>query len=243
MEHLARIPKDRIAVLIGKRGVTRKMIENACDGKLNIDSVSGEVNIIWNSEDVDPIVRMKMPDVIMSIGRGLAPKRALQLIEDDIFLRMFDIREWVGRQPNQIRRMRSRLIGTNGRIRSLIEELSGCEIAIYGSTVLIIGDNEGLAISVPAIEGILRGSEHGTVLYGLEQDRRRQRIQSRSLESFQDKSQEPQSGFDVLVPGLADARRKAERKFTNSQVDPQNEEEISNMLQLAEDEEIVSEEE
>jgi ribosomal RNA assembly protein len=70
MEHLARIPKDRIAVLIGKRGVTRKMIENACDGKLNIDSVSGEVNIIWNSEDVDPIVRMKMPDVIMSIGRG-----------------------------------------------------------------------------------------------------------------------------------------------------------------------------
>jgi|TARA_B110000914_G_C15498758_1_gene464680 ribosomal RNA assembly protein len=219
------------------------MIENACDGKLNIDSVSGEVNIIWNSEDVDPIVRMKMPDVIMSIGRGLAPKRALQLIEDDIFLRMFDIREWVGRQPNQIRRMRSRLIGTNGRIRSLIEELSGCEIAIYGSTVLIIGDNEGLAISVPAIEGILRGSEHGTVLYGLEQDRRRQRIQSRSLESFQDKSQEPQSGFDVLVPGLADARRKAERKFTNSQVDPQNEEEISNMLQLAEDEEIVYEEE
>jgi hypothetical protein len=156
---------------------------------------------------------------------------------------MFDIREWVGRQPNQIRRMRSRLIGTNGRIRSLIEELSGCEIAIYGSTVLIIGDNEGLAISVPAIEGILRGSEHGTVLYGLEQDRRRQRIQSRSLESFQDKSQEPQSGFDVLVPGLADARRKAERKFTNSQVDPQNEEEISNMLQLAEDEEIVYEEE
>lgn len=243
MEHLARIPKDRIAVLIGKKGTTRKMIEKACNGKLNIDSLSGEVNVIWNSKDVDPIVRMKMPDVIMSIGRGLAPKRALELIKDDIFLRMYDIREWVGRQPNQIRRMRSRLIGTNGRIRSLIEELSGCEIAIYGSTVLIIGDNEGLAISGPAIEGILRGSEHGTVLHGLEQDRRRQRIQSRSLETYQDRSQEPQSGFDVLVPGLADARRKAERKFTNSQVDPESQEEISEMLKLAEDEEIVYEEE
>ena len=161
---------------------------------------------------------MKMPDLIMAIGRGLAPKRALQLLNDDIFLRMYDIREWVGRQPNQVRRMRSRLIGTNGRIRSLIEELSGCEISIYGSTVLIIGDDESLLIAGPAIEGILRGSEHGTVLYGLEQDRRKQRLQSRSLESYQDKTTESQSGFEALVPGLASARRKAARKFKNTQV-------------------------
>ena len=58
---------------------------------------------------------------------------------------MYDIREWVGRQPNQRRRMRSRLIGRNGRIRSLIEEMSQTEMAIYGSTVLVIGDEDGLA--------------------------------------------------------------------------------------------------
>lgn len=243
MEHLARIPKDRIAVLIGKRGATRKLIEKASGGSLQIDSQSGEVNIAWNSEIVDPIIRMKMPDLIMSIGRGLAPKRALQLLEDDIFLRMYDIREWVGRQPNQIRRMRSRLIGTNGRIRTLIEELSGCEISIYGSTVLIIGDNESLLIAGPAIEGILRGSEHGTVLYGLEQDRRKQRIQSRSLESYQDKIDESKSGFNALVPGLADARRKAARKLKNTQINIEDNDEISQMLELADDEEIVYEEE
>ena len=94
MEHLARIPKDRIGVLIGKGGETRKLIEKASGGSLQIDSQSGEVNIKWDSETVDPIIRMKMPDLIMSIGRGLAPKRALQLLNDDIFLRMYDIREW-----------------------------------------------------------------------------------------------------------------------------------------------------
>ena len=57
------------------------------------------------------------------------------------------------------------------------------------------------------------------------------------------KSEESPSDFDVLVPGLADARRKAERKFTNSQVSLDNDEEISDMLKLAEDEEIVYEEE
>ena len=115
MEHLSRVPKDRIAVLIGKSGKTREMIEEACDGSLSIDSQTGDVSISWTG-DPDPIRRMKVPDVISAIGRGFSPERAVQLLDDDVFLRMYDIREWVGRQPNQTRRMRSRLIGTNGRL-------------------------------------------------------------------------------------------------------------------------------
>ena len=243
MEHLARIPKDRIAVLIGKRGSTRKMIENVCGASLHIESNSGDVSVVWPDEGIDPVMKMKLPDVIFAIGRGLAPKGAVQLLNDDVFLRMYDIREWVGRQPNQTRRMRSRLIGTNGRIRSLIEELTGTEMAIYGSTVLVIGDQESLALATPAIEGILQGSEHGTVLFGLEQDRKRQRIRSYSLETYEEKVVEDSSTFEALVPSLADARRRRERKFTNSQVEPLDEESISEMMELAEDEKIVFEEE
>ena len=243
MEHLARIPQDRIAVLIGKGGETRRMLEEACGATLEIDSKSGEVMADWGEVDVDPIVRMKMPDVIAAIGRGLAPKRAVQLIQDEVFLKMYDIREWVGRQPNQTRRMRSRLIGRNGRIRSLIEEISRCEMAIYGSTVLVIGDEDGLALAAPAIEGILRGSEHSTVLHGLEQDRKRQRIRSRRLESYEERSPDETSTFEILVPGLAEARRRRERRHRDAQVDPDDEEQVSSMLDLAEDEEIIYEEE
>ncbi|MFL2532321.1 MAG: RNA-processing protein [Marine Group II euryarchaeote MED-G34] len=243
MEYLARIPQDRIAVLIGKGGETRRMIEEACGATLEIDSKSGEVMAEWGDEGADPIVRMKMPDVIVAIGRGLAPKRAVQLIRDEVFLKMYDIREWAGRQPNQTRRMRSRLIGRNGRIRSLIEEISSCEMAIYGSTVLVIGDEDGLALAAPAIEGILRGSEHSTILHGLEQDRKRQRLRSRRLESYEEHSPDESSTFETLVPGLAEARRRRERRYRDSQVDPDDEEEVSSMLDLADDEEIVYEEE
>ena len=240
MEHLARIPKNRIAVLIGKHGSTRKMIEEACGASIHIESNSGDVSVIWpEGEIIDPIIKMKLPDVIFAIGRGLAPKRALQLIDDEVFLRMYDIREWVGRQPNQTRRMRSRLIGTNGRIRSLIEELTGTEMAIYGSTVLVIGNQESLALATPAIEGILQGSEHGTVLFGLEQDRKRQRIRSYSLETHEEKITEDSSTFETLVPSLADARRRRERRFTNSQVDPLDEDAIKEMMKLADDEKII----
>ena len=243
MEHLARIPQDRIAVLIGKGGETRRMLEEACGATLEIDSKNGEVMADWGEGSVDPIVRMKMPDVIVAIGRGLAPKRAVQLIQDEVFLKMYDIREWVGKQPNQTRRMRSRLIGRNGRIRSLIEEISRCELAIYGSTVLVIGDEDGIALAAPAIEGILRGSEHSTILHGLEQDRKRQRLRSRRLESYEGYSTDESSTFETLVPGLAEARRRRERRFKDSQVDPEDEEEVSSMLDLADDEKIVYEEE
>ena len=243
MEHLARIPQDRIAVLIGKGGETRRMLEEACGATLEIDSKSGEVMADWGEGSVDPIVRMKVPDVIVAIGRGLAPKRAIQLIQDEVSLKMYDIREWVGKQPNQTRRMRSRLIGRNGRIRSLIEEISRCELAIYGSTVLVIGDEDGLALAAPAIEGILRGSEHSTILHGLEQDRKRQRLRSRRLESYEGHSTDESSTFETLVPGLAEARRRRERRFKDSQVDPEDEEEVSSILDLADDEEIVYEEE
>jgi len=243
VEHLARIPQDRIAVLIGKGGETRRMLEEACGATLEIDSKNGEVMADWGEGSVDPIVRMKMPDVIVAIGRGLAPKRAVQLIQDEVFLKMYDIREWVGKQPNQTRRMRSRLIGRNGRIRSLIEEISRCELAIYGSTVLVIGDEDGIALAAPAIEGILRGSEHSTILHGLEQDRKRQRLRSRRLESYEGHSTDESSTFETLVPGLAEARRRRERRFKDSQVDPEDEEEVSNILDLADDEEIVYEEE
>ena len=207
MEHLSRVPKNRIAVLIGKAGRTREMIEKACGGSLTIDSQSGDVSIAWKGEP-DPIKRMKVPDVISAIGRGFSPERAVQLLEDDFFLRMYDIREWVGRQPNQTRRMRSRLIGTNGRIRTLIEEHTGCEISIYGSTVAVIGDDDSLALAAPAIEGILGGSEHGTVLFGLEQARKRQRLRSKNLDTFSDKSRGPSESFESLVPGFSEARER-----------------------------------
>ena len=209
MESLTRIPKERIAVLIGKGGETRKSIEEASGVKLHIDSTTGEVSVDWPT-DVDPVLRLKLPDIIRAIGRGLAPNRALRLIGDDAFLRIYDIREWVGRKGNHTRRMRSRLIGRDGRIRSLIESFTGTEIAIHGSTVVVIGDELGLMTACTAIEGLLDGAEHSTVIRGMERDVRRRRIEDRSLDSYQvkDATTNTATEFEDLVPGLAEIRNK-----------------------------------
>ncbi len=217
MEPLTRIPRERIAVLIGKGGETRKSIEEATGAKLHVDSTTGEVSVVWPVE-IDPVLRLKLPDIIRAIGRGLAPNRALRLIADDTFLRIYDIREWVGRKGNHTRRMRSRLIGRDGRIRSLIESFTGTEIAIHGSTVVVIGDEVGLMTACTAIEGLLDGAEHSTVIRGMERDVRRRRIEDRSLDSYVlNESPTPNvSEFEDLVPGLAEKRNERKASRTTS---------------------------
>tara|TARA_Y100000815_G_scaffold255756_1_gene262889 strand:- start:636 stop:1358 length:723 start_codon:yes stop_codon:yes gene_type:complete len=240
MEGLARIPKDRIAVLIGRKGVTRRALEKATNSTLHIDSNSGDVSVVWD-EKFDPILRMKLPDVIRAIGRGMNPDRALQLLKDDQHLRLYDMREYVGKSPNQQRRIRSRLIGRNGRIRELIEEHSGSEIAIYGSTVVIIGDEEALPLAGQAIERLLQGAEHSSVLKHLETQRRKKRISSRNLDSID--TQGVGDRFEALVPGLDAAKRKRERRYKDAQVNPEDQEAVGEMMELAEDESIGFEEE
>jgi len=238
MELLARISKDRIGVLIGKSGETKLEIENVAHCTLHIDSETGEVHAKWSDES-DPIIRIKLPDVIRAIGRGMAPSRAINLLEDDVHLKMYDIREWVGRQPNQIKRMRGRIIGRNGRIRELIEELSGVELVVYRSTVVVVGDLDSLAIGSAALERVLGGAEHGTVLKFLETERRRQRMERQTLAMHEAKNPSESSGFDALVPGLAAAReRRNERRFKASQVDPEDDDAVREMMELAEDESI-----
>ena len=240
MEGLARIPQDRIAVLIGRKGVTRKALEDATNSKLHIDSSTGDVSVVWN-EEFDPILRMKFPDVIRAIGRGMNPERAIQLLKDDQHLMLYDMREYVGKNSNQQRRIRSRLIGRNGRIRELIEEHSGSEIVIYGSTVVIIGDEEALPLASQAIERLLQGAEHSSVLKHLETERRKKRMSSRNLESIE--TRDVGDRFEALVPGLDAARRKRERRYKDSQVDPDNQEAINEMMELADDESVGFEEE
>ena len=70
---LPRVPKDRIAVLIGAKGVTAKSLRNSAGCKeLNIDSVTGEVEVLWGEAgSYDPVKAMKLPNVIKAIGKNL----------------------------------------------------------------------------------------------------------------------------------------------------------------------------
>ena len=246
-QSLSRVPKDRIAVIIGAKGATSKAIRNAagCE-KFIIDSNTGEIEVEWGEPGTyDPVKAMKLPDVVKAIGRGMAPEAAVRLLDDDHFFELVDLRDYVGKRSNHQRRVRARIIGRQGKIRKLIENLTQTQISIYNSTVVLVGEESGLYAARQAIEMLAGGSEHGTVIGFLERDRKQARLNARSLDTYEERedARPDIAGFEGLVPGLAEFSQRRERRMKAAQVDPEDEEAVAEMMELADDEGIVWEEE
>lgn len=170
-----RIPQDRVGTIIGTKGETKKMIQNISGIEFDVDS-EGEIMIHDERESADPLMALKIIDVIKAIGRGFSPERAMRLFDDDEYLEVVDLKEFVGGRNNQLSRIRGRLIGTDGKTRKIIEDLTGCYMTIYGNTVALIGNSVSLPVAKHAVELILNGSEHATVYHYLESQRPRLRI-------------------------------------------------------------------
>ena len=64
------------------------------------------------------------------------------------------------------------MIGSEGKSRKLIEELTESYISVYGKTIAIISAPETALIAKQAIESLLRGSTHANVYKWLEKKRR-----------------------------------------------------------------------
>ncbi len=68
-----KIPKERVAVLIGKEGSVKEDIESSTKTKIKVDSKEGDVFI--SGEDGLGMYNAK--EVIIAVGRGINPETAL----------------------------------------------------------------------------------------------------------------------------------------------------------------------
>ncbi|MFX1510844.1 MAG: KH domain-containing protein [Promethearchaeota archaeon] len=178
-----RIPKSRIAVVIGPSGAIKRQLEKMTNTSVSIDSTDGLVTVESEETSKDPLAVWKARDIVQAIGRGFSPQRAFALLDDDVYLRIINLEEF-GNTPNQIRRLKGRVIGQGGKTRRNIEELTDTYVAIMGNTICIIGEVENQQIAVNAIVRLLRGAEHSTVNRYLN-TQRRQMKKRRALELWQ----------------------------------------------------------
>lgn len=168
-----RIPKERVAVLIGQGGETKRAIEKMLSVMLQVESDSGGVTITLSEKAEDPSVLLRAKEVVTAIGRGFSPEHAFKLIHDEeTVLDIIDLRTIFGRSESDIRRVKGRIIGMEGKTRRIIEELTDTNIAVYGHTVGIIGKIEHAQVAREAIQMLIQGSQHATVYKFLHRKRR-----------------------------------------------------------------------
>ena len=165
-----KIPRARVAVLLGVKGKTKRRIEKATNTKLKINSKEGEVEITGESLEVyqaEPIVK--------AVARGFNPEIALTLTNEENCFELIDLKQHSGGSKNKILRMKSRLIGEKGRCRKTIEDVADVKLSIFGKTVGIIGNIENVHLARIAVLDILRGAPHGPVYKKLEERISKQR--------------------------------------------------------------------
>jgi len=179
-----KIPKERVGVLIGPEGRTKKSIEEKLSVELQIDSDAGDVTIMMAEKATDPSTLFKAKDVITALGRGFSPEHAFRLIRDEeAVLDVIDLRSAFGKSEADIKRVKGRIIGMNGKTRRIIEELTDTNVAVFGHTVAIIGTIEQVEVAREAIEMLVKGSMHGTVYRFLH--RKRRELKKKMLELWE----------------------------------------------------------
>lgn len=158
----ARVPKERVGVLIGPKGVTKAAIERKLSVELTIDGETGDVEISTGPGS-NPADLFKARDIVTAIGRGFSPENALKLMDEEAVLLVIDLRELFGRSDSDIERVKGRIIGAGGKTRRNIEETTGTKVSLHGHTIAIIGDLEHSGVAREAIQMFIEGRSHSTV--------------------------------------------------------------------------------
>jgi ribosomal RNA assembly protein len=157
------IPKARVAVLIGKKGASKRAIEKKGHIKLKI-SREGMVKIIAD----DAMELWVARDVVEAVGRGFNPDVAKEIFHDDMGYQLIKLEDYV--KPSGMERVKGVIIGTGGKMKRTIEQSVNGYVSVYGKTVAIIAPEEKIVKAHKAIEMLLTGAKHSTVYRFLERN-------------------------------------------------------------------------
>ena len=160
MERFA-IEKEKIGIIIGKKGENKKYLENELGVKITV-SKTGNIKI--EGPSIKSLIAM---NVIKAICFGFIIEDALQLKNNGFIFETLNVKNFA-KTKTRIKEIKARLIGKKGKAKRTIESLGKVFICIGKTKIGIIGSVEEVFSAKEAIESLLRGAKHGRVYKWLE---------------------------------------------------------------------------
>jgi len=155
--------KNFILKNIKKVYENKNLLEKKLSVKINIEGRRLSIH----GNEVDEFVASGVFD---AIEMGFDIETALLISEQDYILEKIEIKNLTKR--HNLAEVRARIIGTDGRTKALIEELSDCHIVLHDNKVGIIGESETIRTCMHAIKSIIHGSKQANVYAYLEKQRK-----------------------------------------------------------------------
>jgi ribosomal RNA assembly protein len=148
------------------------LVENINKIKKAIPVIENKIKVSLQPDKDKVIVKgseyneFLVEEIILAIDFGFQIEDALLLKNEDFVLEFIDIKSHTRRR--NLKDVRARVIGTKGKARKTIENLTGSVIVIKENRVGVIVDNNHLDATIQAIESLIQGSKHGNVFAYLE---------------------------------------------------------------------------
>lgn len=153
--------------------------------KLNVSiSIIGKKAVI----DGEPLDVYEANLVLQAMNFGFSAKKALALKEEDMLFKIIHIKQHTNRK--NMKDIKARLIGTLGKTKKTIEEISESYIIIIKNEIGIISPAENVDNVTTAIISIIKGSKQSNIYNFLERMNRVKKI-NESLGIIEQKEPKP----------------------------------------------------
>ena len=126
--------------------------------------MDGEGGDVWAAQQV-----------LKALDYGFLPQRAFKLFNDNYFVEVLDLGMLL-RNDKAVTRYKGRIIGSEGKAKKALEELSDAYIAVSGNSVVLIGTFEDLRDVKQAIMLLLEGATNHSVFAFLERRNKQKRM-------------------------------------------------------------------
>ena len=122
-----------------------------------------------------PIDEYEASIVLDAINLGFSAKKALALKDESKIFRTLNIKN-LTRKKN-LKEVRARIIGTEGRTKRTIENISGADIVIKENEIGVISDTESIEEVITAISNLVRGTKQSNTYRYLEKMNRNKKLE------------------------------------------------------------------
>ena len=107
--------------------------------------------------DGNPLDEYEASIVLEAVNEGFPVETALNLIKEEIIFKKLNIKDYTKRKDISV--VRGRIIGTHGKTKKTLEQITDCSIKIKENNVSIIGHAEEVKNVITSIISIIRGAK------------------------------------------------------------------------------------
>lgn len=151
----------RVILVESMRKIKKAVPEIENKIKVKISFGKDRVSVVGNE-----LNEFLVEKIVQAVDFGFHIDDALLLKNEDFVLEFIDLKEHTRRK--NLKDVRARVIGTNGKARKTLEKLTGAVIVIKGNRIGVVVDSDHLDTTIQAIESLIQGSKHGNVFSYLE---------------------------------------------------------------------------